>query len=62
MRKILSILLSFLFFPKKWSAKYFWGGVLFSASLLLTVVDQREKMRLRALDAEKKRRGAGPAV
>ena len=46
-RKILAILLSFLFFPKPWSSKYFYGGLLFAASLLLSIQDQRHKKTLK---------------
>ena len=51
-RKIVSILLSFVLFPKAWSSKYMWGGVMFGASLLLSVMDQRYK---RAKAVEEKR-------
>ena len=56
-RKIVSILLSFLFFPKPWSSKYLWGGVLFAASLMLSLYDQRVKRR--RLQDDKRARTAG---
>ena len=62
-RKIVSILLSFVLFPKAWSNKYWWGGMLFGASLCLSVADQRykrakavEDKRNRALSAASDRR------
>ena len=55
MRKILSILLSFLFFPKPWSAKYAYGGLLFAASLLLSMADQSVKKRQKAMDQDQLR-------
>lgn len=42
-RKILSILLSFIVFPKVWSNKYLFGGLFFVASLLLTYYDSKIK-------------------
>ena len=53
-RKIVSILLSFVMFPKQWSNKYWWGGLLFGASLCLSVVDQRSK-RLKAMEEKRNR-------
>ena len=53
-RKIVSILLSFVLFPKPWSEKYVWGGALFAASLCLSVVDQREK-RARVIEEKRGR-------
>ena len=58
-RKIVSILLSFVLFPKAWSNKYWWGGLLFGASLSLSVLDQRYK---RAKAVEEKRSRAHSAV
>ena len=53
-RKIVSILTSFVLFPKAWSNKYWWGGLLFGASLTLTVMDQRYK-RAKALEEKRNR-------
>ena len=53
-RKIVSILTSFLLFPKAWSDKYWWGGLLFAASLALSVADQRNK-RAKAVEEQNER-------
>ena len=53
-RKIVSILLSFVLFPKAWSNKYWWGGLLFGASLCLSVMDQRYK-RAKAMEEKRNR-------
>jgi len=58
-RKIVSILLSFVLFPKAWSNKYWWGGLLFGVSLTLSVIDQRSK---RAKVMEEKRSRAYSAT
>jgi adenosine 3'-phospho 5'-phosphosulfate transporter B3 len=57
-RKIISILLSFLFFPKPWSSKYMWGGALFAASLMLSLYDQKNKKRKAVDDKRTKAAGA----
>lgn len=57
-RKILSILLSFVFFPKQWSSKYYLGGAFFLASLMLTFHDQKLKEKQRAEEKKERARQA----
>lgn len=42
-RKILSILMSFVLFPKPFTEKYIWGVVTFAVSVLLSYYDVRQK-------------------